>query len=1055
MHSGRRSDLGARLRPSLAAESLSGPAPYPNPSGITMGSLRANTWGRVDGARESAHSLHSSSRHHRLEPSDVERPTSPAFMKLLSQRSPKAPPSEGSRSPSVMSQISGRRRVSSPAIAARAWLGSSSTSLSHAPATPVQAQGGNTGSVESGRQGTETDQDFTVLSRSRGRSDKKKNRDESTGHRGRSTSSQRHGHRKSLSKSRRETEGRRRKEGTVLSPTKHAFEELSRKGSSRPPPKKVISPRHLPPPTFEKILLGLIDDDFTSGNDEVDVFGAESKQRDEAAPFETLGEEECVSVSVEHTDCMQDEVHSSASFSPHSSRRSSLENRCGSQAQQDGVIPEHFLYIPPLRLCGNSAEEKRPVPALMHPTDDEAQVSVREDRRHIATLFSLEAAESQAQKARLQEQLKATSPFRLTEVGGSSASQSDGVEIISPPPGKSKRRERSTLLETIVREHDWESEEQTFEENIHIYPEQQEQAQNSETLKVSQWQFFTSDEEVEVESPRGKESDAEPSSPRACEQESDKGLDGPAPAAQAGNSPELPPEECGGEDVPGAFDAVWGRSASPSQGANDSQSKASSNSDNGENLRELYSANTAAHRMSRIVDFLSAASLHSEDGEAASGDAQGATAPEKDSDAASSDSGTATEGLMKTARAPAGGPATVQLDEDPGKVPLLRLGDPQEWEVRYSTDDDLPNSVEQSPFNCEEARSADSATQEDTEQRSSKDQGQTVEFEEEQDLREDTYTHASRYFEEDREASSSRFPEEPPSTACRGPAGGPLADSTRMSSYSSTRLASVGNCEQSRSGANEAPPGRRVTKELQLAAATLDTRLRSVQSITSEDAPTEAAVSRRSLAVVPHILKSASRKRQRTLEEEGAATGTAPLHPGGRADEERKVASETKYVLNSTAQAFLGVAKNCLLEQSQVGRLLCSGLLATNRVESPTKATGAAAAAAAEADDALETERPWTRMKDPRQADVVKLSEDIITVEADAWHEGSTVPAHDAEKEEDGEDTSRPGNGSLCEADFSGPFNRYSDSLSPCRTSVPATTRSIEAFEAISRAISG
>ncbi|CDJ29596.1 uncharacterized protein EMH_0051030 [Eimeria mitis] len=144
----------------------------------------------------------------------------------------------------------------------------------------------------------------------------------------------------------------------------------------------------------------------------------------------------------------------------------------------------------------SSTEERRPVPALIQPTEDEGQVSVREDRRHIATLFSLDAAESQAQKARLQEQLRETSPFRLTEVGGSSsASQSDGVEIIGPPPGQSKRRQRSTLLETIVREHDWEAEEQTFEENIRIYPEQQDQAQEPQAPEASQWHFLASDEE--------------------------------------------------------------------------------------------------------------------------------------------------------------------------------------------------------------------------------------------------------------------------------------------------------------------------------------------------------------------------------------------------------------------------------------------------------------------------------------------------------------------------------------------------------------------------------
>lgn len=473
----------------------------------------------------------------------------------------------------------------------------------------------------------------------------------------------------------------------------------------------------------------------------------------------------------------------------------------------------------------------------------------REDRRHIATLFSLEAAESHAQKARLQEQLKETSPFRLTEVVGPCTSQSDvvdGVEIIGPPPGKSKRRQRSTLLETIVREHDWESEGQALDENIRIYAEQTQQSQASE---ASRWQFFASDEELEGESARPELPDGGLSSPRATEQASLTDLDLQAAAAQASDSREMPQEECGSEDVPGAFDAVWGRSACLAQAANDCRSKASSHSDSWEDLHELYKANGDVCTMRRMVDFLSHASLHSEDGGADSGGGQDAALAE-DSDASFSNAATATEGSSSAARAPTTQPAAVQLDGDPKKEPVLRSGEPGEWEVRYSTADGLSNSAEQSPFNCKGAMSADLPMQEDTTQRAFEDQNQTVEFEEEQEMREDTHTQPSRYLD-DREASSGQFPEEPPTAASREQAGGPVLDPTRMSSYSSTRLFSMGSNEPSRSASKGAPTGHCLTSELQLAAAALDTRLRSVQSIANEEAPTKAAASRSSPTFTP------------------------------------------------------------------------------------------------------------------------------------------------------------------------------------------------------------
>ncbi|CDJ32736.1 uncharacterized protein EMH_0077320 [Eimeria mitis] len=149
-----------------------------------------------------------------------------------------------------------------------------------------------------------------------------------------------------------------------------------------------------------------------------------------------------------------------------------------------------------------------------------------------------------------------------------------------------------------------------------------------------------------------------------------------------------------------------------------------------------------------------------------------------------------------------------------------------------------------------------------------------------------------------------------------------------MSSYSSTRLVSIGNCELSRSVANEAAAGRYVTSELQLAAATLDTRLRSVQSIASEDAPTEGGASRRSFALTFHCRKSASRKRQRTVKEEGPVAPDASSRTGERATEEWAEAPETTCVRNSTAQLTASLVKwkalKCSLDMDLRERIFAS-----------------------------------------------------------------------------------------------------------------------------------
>lgn len=242
--------------------------------------------------RESRRTVSSAARVQRPLPSGSEAPTSPAFMKLLSQRSPKTPQSQRSRSPSVMSQLSGRRRVSSPTIAARAWLGSSSDTASQSQASLARANGDSERCFQSREQNAASSQEYAILTRSRGTSIRRKSRedhDEPEEKRGQSSSWQGHrGHKPSHKSS-------KRKEGAMLVPREKSASEVP-SSACRPPPRQLISPRRLPPPTFEKILLGLVDADFASTTGDADVFGAE-RAKETAFP-ETQQEDDCTSVSV-------------------------------------------------------------------------------------------------------------------------------------------------------------------------------------------------------------------------------------------------------------------------------------------------------------------------------------------------------------------------------------------------------------------------------------------------------------------------------------------------------------------------------------------------------------------------------------------------------------------------------------------------------------------------------------------------------------------------------------------------------------------------------------
>lgn len=463
----------------------------------------------------------------------------------------------------------------------------------------------------------------------------------------------------------------------------------------------------------------------------------------------------------------------------------------------------------------------------------------REDRRHIATLFSLEAAESIAQKTRLQEQLKATSPFRLAELGcSSSSSQSEGIEI-SAPPGKSKRRQRSTLLENIVREHDWEDQEQLLEDNIHIYADQQgagEDASESESPPPliednKEWEAFASDGDLKGEAtvvvPAGT------GSPHTIHKESPKSLEAERPGLNSSKRS----GEHGTEDIPGSFDAVWGRSDRSAQSQTGAPSK-DSQSDDENDHRELYSADSDDQKIRRMADFLGISPLHSIDRDGMNEGTSRIAFAEDASISSSSERGNAQDDLS-----PALSPERLEVDGIYEGVTMLRLGDPTEWEVRFSTDDCCSNSPCESPFNNKEPAllSTPEADGELYKEYAGNEPAELKEVEQAEERK-----HYTQGVE-----PSGQLPEVPPSLA------GPLSqerntpsDQSRMNSYSSAQLVYINTSDKSRPPAESGAVAVRVTSELHHGAAlAVDTRLNSLQSVKSDDLQTSLPVTRRCLSL--------------------------------------------------------------------------------------------------------------------------------------------------------------------------------------------------------------
>ncbi|KAL8437799.1 hypothetical protein ACSSS7_000680 [Eimeria intestinalis] len=553
-----------------------------------------------------------------------------------------------------------------------------------------------------------------------------------------------------------------------------------------------MSPRRFPPPTFEKILLGLKDEDFVVGGEEPDVFGsgAAVPGRHRAVKHE----DDCGTVDPERPS----RAHASTvdSISSHETLEFSVKGQ--DQRSREEVIPEHYLYIPPLRAVA-SREERRPVPGLHQASDDEGQISVRGERQHIATLFSLDAAESHAQKTRLEEQLKATSPFRLAEMNDALHA---GGEILECPPGKSKRRQPSKVLETIVREHDWKSPElatetekqaaqgqRTLHEERHSDPSDNVQASAALESEL-QWNEFVRSENL---SPRSERSLEEEERELNGSPENGSENDNVDDRNSQGSALDEPAE------IPGAFDAVWGRSDLKKKTSGKESEAASS--DDGDNQHPF-----GQKRLNRMVDFLSMQPASP----------QGREAEEDSSDAAYED--VVSNSSKSNAGSPrASSPASRGApDGRSAGVALLRLWDPAEWEVRYSTADGFLSSADHSPMHCEVKSSARTHSKDAT-------SGEV-----QVDLEEDEEEHA-------RQDSSNQLPAEPLiSTGCsREVSGGHTRMSSYISGFSSEELYDTTRDPSGLQITAASKAALRITNEPRLGAA-LDVRLVSVQSFQGE-----------------------------------------------------------------------------------------------------------------------------------------------------------------------------------------------------------------------------
>ncbi|KAL8451155.1 hypothetical protein Emag_002872 [Eimeria magna] len=690
-----------------------------------------------------------------------------------------------------------------------------------------------------------------------------------------------------------------------------------------------MSPRRFPPPTFEKILLGLRDEDFVVGGEEPDVFGSGTAVPRRHWPVEQ--KDDCALISVE---------------------------------------PE------------------RPSRAILF-TRTKMPVSVaRGERRHIATLFSLDAAESHAQKTRLEEQLKATSPFRLAE---SSEASRAGGETLDCPPGKSKRRQPSKVLETIVRAHDWrlpelvtETEEQaaqgqpTLREEQRLVPSDEVEASAALESELQWDQFEKNDNLSPVSGSFHEKKETELIGFSGNESESDNVDD----RCSQGSSPDETAE------IPGAFDAVWGRSDSKKT-FRDKESEAASLDD--EDKQHTSGQSTP----NRMADFLSIQPAFPKTGEAQDDldELSDAAYEEALSNSSKSDAG------FQRASSPT---SSVALDEKSGGVALLRLGDPAEWEVRYSTADGFLSSADHSPMHCEVNLSAPTESKEATSG----------------EVRDDSE-------EDEEEESSNQLLAEPliPTGCSRDISGGHTRMSSHISRFSSEELYDTAR-DPSGLHVNAASKATlQITDEPRLGAA-LDLRLVSVQSFQGE-AP-------------------AVRKRPRILTDETTLTGC-----------DANSASLEKQVYEGQTDASIRTANASFVSTLTGGAEACSPSDSRSAVPHQNGAQSHASAGTnvTAANDPARVGTLSSLRKAGRTGPSILDRFQPVTTSAgcDAWAEEDTASLHaEDEGASNGKQTDRRGSESLCEIDLSEPLKLSEKETSPGGRSPPSPSRSMELLRLIS-----
>lgn len=433
-------------------------------------------------------------------------------------------------------------------------------------------------------------------------------------------------------------------------------------------------------------------------------------------------------------------------------------------------------------------------------------------------------------------------------MGDSSSAAHEGLE---GPPGKSKRRQRSTVLEMIVRQHDWEANEPSTEGETQAYegpPTPREATHRAFQAQDNASETAASNEDVHwddaaeygilpdvshvVSAQEGRDLDSAHSRGEQGHAELDAGeaeFRRPAYRSQDGPVGDEP------GDVPGAFDAIWGGYEEPRENKDDMASEAA-NWVEANRQDEIFGADNGPQRLSRMAEFLGVPPVLADGGEEerlissanAAGDRAAGTRP-----------GDAAKDPVEVSSSSRG----LVGDGGHGGIALLSLGDPGEWEVRYSTAEGFASSAEPSPLHSVQAISPHAGA----EKHAGGTEGEQVGDEEGEQANVD-------FQDVPRQESSGQLPEEPPGagTYHREVSYG----HSRMNSYNSSRVVPLGHCDPMCHPSGPPADGRsdaavRVTNEPRLGAA-LDFRMVSLQSFQGEGVESQRAPPRRPVALAPN-----------------------------------------------------------------------------------------------------------------------------------------------------------------------------------------------------------